>query len=106
MSNNKNNYLSEQVQRTLKVIRVMAGNEVHGISPGDIARTAEISSSNVTRVLANLKEQQFVEELPWDKSKLRLAPALVQISNTVAMNLRQHQQQLQQDALNLGLLAI
>lgn len=106
MKNINEAYLSEQIQRTLRVINIMAGNEVHGISPGEIAKIADTSSSNITRILANLQKQNYAEPLPWDNSRFRLAAGLVQISNTVALNLRQHQQQLQQDAHNLGLLAI
>jgi DNA-binding IclR family transcriptional regulator len=106
MSDINKRYLSEQVQRTLRVITIMAGNEVNGISPGEIAKIAETSSANVTRILANLQHFGFAEPLPADHSRFRLAAPLVQLSNTVSMNFRQHQQQIQQEAHNFGLLAI
>lgn len=94
------NYISEQVQRTLRIISVMVGHEVHGISPGDIARFAKTSPAMVTRVLANLEAQKFAEELPNNKNKWRLGKCFVQIANTVSLNLNQAQQQLQQDQHN------
>ena len=106
MSEINKSYLSDQVQRTLKVITVMAGNEVNGISPGEIAKVAKTSAANITRILANLQQAGFAEQLPADKTRFRLAPPLVQLANTVAMNFRQHQQQIQQEAHNYGLLAI
>ncbi len=106
MSEINKSYLSEQVQRTLKVITIMAGNEVNGISPGEIAKIAETSASNITRVLANLQHNGFAEALPSDDKRFRLAAPLVQLANTVSMNFRQHQQQIQQEAHNYGLLAI
>ena len=106
MSDINKSYLSDQVQRTLKVITIMAGNEVNGISPGEIAKIAQTSAANITRILANLQHCGFAEPLPADHSRFRLAASLVQLSNTVAMNFRQHQQQIQQEAHNYGLLAI
>ena len=106
MSDINKSYLSDQIQRTLKVITIMAGNEVNGISPGEIAKIAQTSSANITRILANLQHSGFAEPLPTDKTRFRLAPPLVQLANTVAINFRQHQQQIQQEAHNYGLLAI
>ncbi|NKF51389.1 MarR family transcriptional regulator [Shewanella sp. WXL01] len=102
---NKNSYLSDQVQRTLKVILALTGNEVKGISPGELAKRTDISPANITRVLANLEHAQFAQRLPQDSSRWRLAPKLVQIANTVSLNLNQAQLQLQQDQQNYSLLA-
>lgn len=101
-----NSYISEQVQRTLRVIKVMAGKEVSGISPSELSKIADISASNVTRVLANLEAQHFVERLPNDNKRYRLATTFVQIANTVSLNLTQSLQQLQQDQANYSRLAI
>ena len=99
-------YISDQVQRTLRVMRVMAGHEVHGISPKEIATLAKISPSNITRVLANLEAQQFVECLPSNNKRFRLSAALVQIANTVSFNLTQAMQQLDNDRHNYTRLAV
>jgi len=99
-------YISDQVQRALRVMRVMAGNEVHGISPKEIAQRANISATNVTRVLANLEAQQFAERLPSDTKRYRLAAALAQIANTVTLNIAQAKLQLDQDQHNYSRLAV
>jgi DNA-binding IclR family transcriptional regulator len=99
-------YISDQVQRTLRVIRFMAGKEISGISPTELAKLANVSASNITRVLANLEAQQFVERLPADNKRYRLAAALVQLSNTVALNLSQAQLQLQQDQHNYSRVSV
>lgn len=104
--NNDSQYISEQVQRTLKVISVMAGREVQGISPSELARIAQTSPANITRIMANLKQASFAERLPSDPNRWRLAPKLVQIANSVSLNLNQAQLQLQQDQQNYSLLAI
>jgi DNA-binding IclR family transcriptional regulator len=84
----------------------MAGKEISGISPTELAKLANVSASNITRVLANLEAQQFVERLPADNKRYRLGVALVQLSNTVALNLSQAQLQLQQDQTNYSRLAL
>ncbi|WDE07267.1 MarR family transcriptional regulator [Thalassomonas viridans] len=99
-------YISAQIQRTLNIIKVMAGKEVEGISPSEITLYTNISASNVTRTLANLAEQKFVERLPSNEKRWRLSAGLVQISNTVALNLNKAQQQLQQDQHNYSRLSV
>jgi DNA-binding IclR family transcriptional regulator len=101
-----NTYISDQVQRTLRVIRAMAGKEISGISPSELAELVNISASNVTRVLANLEAQKFVERLPSDNKRWRLAATFVQIANTVSLNLTQSLQHLQQDQVNYSRLAV
>jgi DNA-binding IclR family transcriptional regulator len=93
-------YISDQVQRTLRIIRAMAGYEVTGISPSEIAKRAKTTASNVTRILANLEAQQFVQRLPSDNKRYRLGIALVQISNTVTLSINQAKSQLDQDQAN------
>ncbi len=107
-ANNNENclYISDQVQRTLRVIRLMAGKEISGISPTELAKLANVSASNITRVLANLEAQKFVERLPADNKRYRLGVALVQLSNTVALNFAQAEQRLQQDQHNYSRVSI
>lgn len=100
------NYISNQVQRTLRVMRLMAGKEISGIAPAELSKLAKISASEVTRVLANLEAQQFVERLPADNKRYRLAAALVQLSNTVAHNFVQAERQLLQDQRNYNVLSV
>jgi DNA-binding IclR family transcriptional regulator len=98
-------YISDQVQRTLRVISFMAGKEISGISHTELAKLAKVSASNLTRILANLEAQQFVERLPADEKRWRLGVALVQLSNTVAHNFVQAERQLQQDQHNYSRLS-
>lgn len=72
-------YLSDGQQRLLALIKVLAGNEVHGLAPGEIAKAQTCSPSVVTRDLANLKEAGFAEQIP-ETGRWRLGPALVQIA--------------------------
>lgn len=102
---NDSQYLSNQIQRTLAVIHVMAGREVHGISPSELARVIDTSQANITRILANLKHANYAEHLPSNNSRWRLAPRLVQIANTVEANIKQSVQQLDIDQRNYSLLS-
>lgn len=99
-------YISDQVQRTLRVIRAMTGHEIHGMSPAEIAKLVNTNPVNVTRTLANLEAQKFVERLPKNDSRWRLSAAFVQIANTVSLNFNTAQQQLQQDQHNYSRVAI
>lgn len=72
-------YAHEGQQRLLKLLQVLAGHEVTGLLPGDIARAQECNASLVTRDLANLAIAGYAEQLP-DTGRWRLGPALVQIA--------------------------
>lgn len=76
MSDDK--YISDAQQRLLAVIRTMAGHEVDGLAPGQIAKMAECAPSQVTRDLANLKHAGWAEKLPGTE-RWRLGPTPVQI---------------------------
>lgn len=73
-------YTSDGQQRLLALIRVLAGNEVHGLAPGEIARAQDCAPSVVTRDLANLREAGFAEQIA-ETGRWRLGPALVQIAH-------------------------
>lgn len=70
-----NDYISDMVQRTLSVQKILAGNELMGITPGDIAKAGKISPSNVTRALRNLKQHGTAEEHPMVNGRWRLSPS-------------------------------
>ena len=99
-------YISDQLQRMLKVITMMAGHEVHGVSPSSLANLAQTSPANITRILANLKLAEFAERLPSDNTRWRLTPKLIRIANIVTLNFSTAEQQLQQDQHNYSRLAI
>lgn len=72
-------YTNEGQQRILRLLNVLAGHEVTGLPPSQIAQLQECSPSLVTRDLANLQLAGFAEQVP-DTNYWRLAPQVVQIS--------------------------
>jgi DNA-binding IclR family transcriptional regulator len=71
-------YTCEPQQRLLKLITLLAGNEVTGLAPGEIAKLQGCSASVATRDLANLAEGGFAERVP-ETGLWRLGPAPVQV---------------------------
>jgi DNA-binding IclR family transcriptional regulator len=72
-------YISEQQQRLLRLIRELAGHEIDGRAPSELAKAVECQPSQVTRDLANLKHIGWAEQLP-QTGRWRLGPEVVQIS--------------------------
>lgn len=75
----KEKYTCEPQQRILRLLHVMAGNEVHGLAPSDIAKAQGCALSVVTRDLANLHQAGMAEQVP-ETNRWRLAPLIVQIA--------------------------
>lgn len=67
------NYISDNSQRTLKILEILAGNELKGLTPGQVAKATGISPSNVTRALHNLLHFGWVELHPQIKGHWRLS---------------------------------
>ena len=81
-------YISDNVQRTLKVQECLQGHELMGITPGDIAKTTKITPSNVTRCLHNLAHHGTAEQHPSVKGRWRLSVSyLVRTANSVLREL-------------------
>ena len=72
-------YISEQQQRLMRVLLALAGHEIEGLAPGDVAKLAECAPSQVTRDLANLRHRGWAEQLP-TTHRWRLGPEIVQIA--------------------------
>jgi len=72
-------YTNDAQQRILRLLQVLAGHEVTGLAPSDIARTQACSASVVTRDLANLKTAGLAEQVP-ETQRWRLSPVVVQIA--------------------------
>ena len=70
---------SDQLRRAFRAIVVLAGNTVQGMTPGDLAKAVDASPSNITRLLANLKQEGFVEKIE-ETGRWRLGPKMVQIA--------------------------
>jgi DNA-binding IclR family transcriptional regulator len=77
MSDDK--YINDSQQRILKLVLCMAGNEIEGLSPTEVARLNECSPSQVTRDLANLKALGLAEQVPVT-GRWRLGPQIVQVA--------------------------
>lgn len=71
-------YINAAQQRVLALVLRLAGHEIDGIAPGELAAAVRTSPSNITRDLANLKEAGFAECL--ETGRWRLSPRIVQIS--------------------------
>ena len=72
-------YAHEGQQRLLKLITLLAGHEITGLAPAEIARQQACSPSVVTRDIANLQLGGFAEAVP-ETGRWRLSPQLVQIA--------------------------
>ncbi|ACB34536.1 transcriptional regulator, IclR family [Leptothrix cholodnii SP-6] len=72
-------YTHEGQQRILRLVMLLAGHEITGLAPADIAKQQQCNASAVTRDLANLAEAGFAELVP-ETGRWRLAPQVVQIA--------------------------
>jgi DNA-binding IclR family transcriptional regulator len=72
-------YTCAPQQRILTLLTVMAGHEVHGLAPSEIAQAQQCSAAIVTRDLANLRQAGMAEQVP-ETNRWRLAPRIVQIA--------------------------
>lgn len=72
-------YISESQQRLLRIVMALSGHEVNGLAPGQVAKLAECSPSQVTRDLANLHAAGWAELVP-DLRTWRLGPAPVRLA--------------------------
>lgn len=72
-------YTNEGQQRILRLVMLLAGNEVTGLAPADIARQQGCSAPIVTRDLDNLRTAGFAEQVP-ETQRWRLSPEVVQIA--------------------------
>jgi DNA-binding IclR family transcriptional regulator len=71
-------YINAAQQRILAMLLRLAGHEIEGLAPSELASALHTSASNVTRDLANLREAGYAEKL--DNDRWRLTPRIVQIS--------------------------
>lgn len=77
MSDDK--YIREPQQRLMQLIRTLAGNEIEGLAPGEIAKLNSWPASQVTKDLANLKHFGWAEQIS-ATGRWRLGPEIVQIA--------------------------
>lgn len=71
---------SSALTKGVRVLFALAGHEVDGLSPSELAQAARISASDATRFRKDLTELGLVEEVPGINGRYRLSPKLVQIA--------------------------
>lgn len=81
---------SDQVKRVCDVIRVLSGHTVQGMAPGELAKAVRTSPSNITRLLAQLKHEGFVEETRRE-GFWRLGPRAVQCFAAHSADITRHE---------------
>jgi DNA-binding IclR family transcriptional regulator len=72
-------YAHEGQQRILALVMLLAGHEITGLTPSEIAKQQFATASTVTRDLANLQQAGWAEVVP-ETGRWRLAPQVVQIA--------------------------
>ena len=86
--------LSEPIRKTCELFRLLAGHEVLGLAPGEIAKGLEVGASWVSVNLPALAaETGFVERVE-GTNRWRLGVQFVRIAITVSTNLNQAKRQL------------
>ena len=71
-------YHSKSQQRILKIIFILAGHEIDGLSNGEISKAIKVEPCKVTRDLGNLRIAGLAEKL-FETERWRLTPKLSQI---------------------------
>jgi len=74
-------YNNKTQERGYQVLLLLAGHELEGVTPGDLAKAVKTLPSNITNDLRVLQKAGLAEPLPHDPNKWRLGPRLVQIAN-------------------------
>jgi DNA-binding IclR family transcriptional regulator len=82
----KHMYDNGSQRRILDAIQALAGHELHGLAPKDLAEQLNAGASSVTRDLHNLVSAGFAEQIA-ETGRYRLGPVLVRIAiaHTTAM---------------------
>ena len=86
--------LPEHTRKTCELVRLLAGHEVLGLAPGEIAKALGVAPSWVSRTLPALEaETGFIERVE-GTNRWRLGVPFVRIAVTVGANLNQAQRRL------------
>ena len=95
-------YISEHQQRILGLIKTLAGHELQGLAPSEIAKAQGCSPSQVTRDVANLRHIGWAEDVPGSSGRVRLGPQIVQISIRYGAGLTRAQQRVDEISSRFG----
>lgn len=74
--------LQEPMRKLCELFRLLASHEVHGLAPGEIAKTINVGAPWVSVNLPALATTGFVEKVG-DTNRWRLGVAFVRIAHTV-----------------------
>ncbi len=85
--------LSAPIRKTCDLFRLLAGHEVLGLAPGEIAKGLGVPPSWVSQNLPALATTGFVEQVA-GTNRWRLGVQFVRIAVTVGTNLNRAKQQL------------
>ena len=86
--------LPEHTRKTCELLRLLAGHEVLGLAPGEIAKGLDVPAPWVSRALPALEaETGFVERVA-NTNRWRLGVPFVRIAITVSANLNAAKRQL------------
>jgi DNA-binding IclR family transcriptional regulator len=86
-------YAVESQQRILRVMLALAGHEVTGLAPGELAKGLELPAAQITKDLANLRLAGLAEEIP-GIGRWRLTPKLIQIGVALQLAVEQAERKL------------
>ena len=81
--------LAGSIQKTCDLFRLLAGNELLGLSPGEIAKGLSVSPSWVSINLPALATTGFVEQV-LGTNRWRLGVSFVRIAMTVTTNMNEN----------------
>ncbi|KZT11674.1 IclR family transcriptional regulator [Acidovorax sp. GW101-3H11] len=93
MSSEKTYSLAAPIRKTCDLFRLLAGHEVLGLAPGEIAKGIDVPPSWVSQNLPALATTGYVEQVA-GTNRWRLGVQFVRIAVTVGTNLNRAKQQL------------
>ena len=79
MSDDAPKYISASKQRLLRAMQALAGHELEGLAPADLAKLIGCNAPDVTRDMANLEHFGWAERMQ-PTGRWRLGPDIVRIA--------------------------
>lgn len=86
--------LAEPIRKACDLFRLLAGHELLGLAPGEIAKGLGVPPSWVSQNMPAMATTGFVEQVA-GTNRWRLGVSFVRISTTVATNLNAAKRQLE-----------
>lgn len=86
-------YINAAQQRVLRILVLLAGNEVLGLTPSELADAVRTTRSNITRDLSNLREAGLADRIE-DTGRWCITPLMGQLALRVLASLEKARQRL------------